>query len=84
MGYHKLSDDDKRVLFYKYAEALDFGDIATVMSLGSEDAARMRHNRAIKKLITRIGGFRPFLDKDISKENSTVDNNEPQEHHQIN
>jgi hypothetical protein len=24
----------------------------------------MRHNRAIKKLITRLGGFRSFLDKD--------------------
>jgi hypothetical protein len=36
------------------------------MNLGSEDAARMRHNRAIKKLITRIGGFRPWLDKDSS------------------
>jgi hypothetical protein len=28
----------------------------------------MRHNRAIKKLITRIGGFRPFLDRETSEE----------------
>jgi hypothetical protein len=35
------------------------------MNLGSEDAARMRHNRAIKKLIIRVGGFRPWLDQDI-------------------
>jgi hypothetical protein len=64
-AYHKLSAEDKTVLFYKYAESLDYGAIASEMELGSEDAARMRHNRAIKKLITRIGGFRPFLDKDI-------------------
>jgi DNA-directed RNA polymerase specialized sigma24 family protein len=65
-AYHKLNKDDKVVLFYKYAESLDYGDIAKEMELGSEDAARMRHNRAIKKLITRIGGFKPYLDRDSS------------------
>jgi DNA-directed RNA polymerase specialized sigma24 family protein len=65
-AYGKLNKDDKVVLFYKYAESLDYGDIAKEMELGSEDAARMRHNRAIKKLITRIGGFRPFSDRDTS------------------
>lgn len=63
-AYNKLSAEDKTVLFYKYAESLDFGAIASEMELGSEDAARMRHNRAIRKLITRIGGFKPFLDRD--------------------
>lgn len=63
-AYGKLNKDDKVVLFYKYAESLDYGDIAKEMELGSEDAARMRHNRAIKKLITRIGGFRPYLERD--------------------
>jgi hypothetical protein len=28
----------------------------------------MRHKRAIKRLITRLGGFRPFLDKDEATE----------------
>jgi DNA-directed RNA polymerase specialized sigma24 family protein len=64
-AYSKLNAEDKRVLFYKYAESMDFGAIATEMDINSEDAVRMRHNRAIKKLITRIGGYRPFLDKDI-------------------
>jgi len=64
-AYRKLSTEDRTVLFYRYAESMDYGDIATEMNLGSEDAARMRHNRAIKKLITRIGGFRPWLDKDF-------------------
>ena len=63
-AYSKLNKDDKVVLFYKYAESLDYGDIAKEMELGSEDAARMRHNRAVKKLITRIGGFRPYLEGD--------------------
>jgi hypothetical protein len=36
----------------------------------------MRHRRAIKKLITRLGGFRSYLDKD---ETEQVRQDEPQE-----
>jgi len=68
VGYSKLSIEDKRVLFYRYAESMDFDAIAKEMEIGTDDAARMRHNRAIKKLITRIGGFRPFLDRESSNE----------------
>lgn len=67
-AYRKLNTEDRTVLFYKHAESFDYGSIATEMKLGSEDAARMRHNRAVKKLITRIGGFRPWLDKDSMEE----------------
>jgi len=75
-AYRKLSTEDRTVLFYRYAESMDYGDVATEMNLGSEDAARMRHNRAVKKLITRIGGFRPWSDKDFEKNDG---DNEPQE-----
>lgn len=67
-GFWKLSIDDRRVLFLRYAEALDFGDIAKELSLGTEDAARMRHKRAINKLIHKIGGFKPFADEDLPPE----------------
>ena len=69
-AYRKLSTEDRTVLFYRYAESMDYGDVATEMNLGSEDAARMRHNRAVKKLITRIGGFRPWSDKDFDNKPS--------------
>jgi DNA-directed RNA polymerase specialized sigma24 family protein len=76
-AYRKLNTEDRTVLFYRYAESMDYGDIATEMDLSSEDAARMRHNRAVKKLISRIGGFRPWSDKDInSKSEDTKDENE--------
>jgi DNA-directed RNA polymerase specialized sigma24 family protein len=74
-AYRKLSTEDRTVLFYRYAESMDYGDIAIEMGIGSEDAVRMRHNRAVKKLITRIGGFRPWLDKDF--DNNTQDNETP-------
>jgi DNA-directed RNA polymerase specialized sigma24 family protein len=78
-AYNKLSTEDRTVLFYKYAESFDYNTIATEMNLGSEDAARMRHNRAIKKLIIRVGGFRPWLDNDIAEEStSSKENNESQ------
>jgi len=67
-AYWKLSKDDRKVLFYRYAESMDFGDIAREMELGSEDTARMRHKRAIKKLINKIGGFKPFYDDDTVEE----------------
>ena len=63
-GFWKLPKDDRKVLFLRHAESMDFGAIAGEMSLGSEDAARMRHKRAIRKLINKIGGFRPFRDED--------------------
>jgi len=75
-AYNKLSTEDRTVLFYKYAESFDYNTIATEMNLGSEDAARMRHNRAIKKLIVRVGGFRPWSDEDSAdKDNETKEEN---------
>jgi len=81
-AYRKLSTEDRMVLFYRYAESMDYNDIATEMKLGSEDAARMRHNRAIKKLIVRVGGFRPWLDKDIEKEVKDTKDEEPTVDHE--
>lgn len=72
-AYNKLSTEDRTVLFYKYAESFDYNTIATEMNLGSEDAARMRHNRAIKKLIVRVGGFRPWSDEDTADKNTEAE-----------
>jgi len=66
-GYWKLHKDDRKLLFLRYAESMDFGDIAGEMKLGSEDTARMRHKRAIRKLINKIGGFKPYRDEDLEQ-----------------
>jgi len=65
-AYWKLAQDDKKLLFLRHAEAMDFPDIAKEMDLGSGDTARMRHKRGIRKLINKIGGFRPYADYDLS------------------
>lgn len=63
-AYLKLNTEDRHILYHKYANSLTNAAIAEELALPSDDAARMRHNRAVKRLITRLGGFRPFLDKD--------------------
>lgn len=75
-AYLKLNTEDKHILYHKYANSLSYAAIAEELTLPSDDAARMRHNRAIKKLITRLGGFRAYLDKD---ETEQVGDNEPKE-----
>ena len=72
-GYWKLPKDDRKLLFLRYAETMDFGDIASEMELGSEDTARMRHKRAIRKLINKIGGFKPYRDEDFESSNQEED-----------
>ena len=66
-AYWKLTKDDRKLLFLRHAEAMDFPDIAKEMELGSEDTARMRHKRAIRKLINKIGGFKPYSDNDFEQ-----------------
>jgi hypothetical protein len=46
---------------------MDFGDISNEMELASEDTARMRNKRAIRKLINKIGGFKPYRDNDLEQ-----------------
>ena len=75
-AFVKLSDEDRNILYQKHANSLAYNAIAELLALPSDDAARMRHSRAIKRLITRLGGFRPWLDKDEAQE---VGSNEPEE-----
>jgi len=66
-AYWKLPNADRKLLFFRYVESMDFGDIATELGLNSEDTARMRHKRAIRKLINKIGGFKPYRDEDFAE-----------------
>ena len=83
-GFIKLSDEDRNILYQKHANSLTYGAIAEELELPSDDAARMRHSRAIKRLITRLGGFRPFLDKDESSQDRQDEPEEKEEEHDDN
>ena len=69
-AYWKLSKDDRRIIFLRHAESSDFKEIANYLSLGTEDAARMRHKRAVKRLVSKLGGYKPYRDEDLDKPNS--------------
>lgn len=78
-AYWKLSKEDRKLLFFRHAESLDFKEIANYLSLGSEDAARMRHKRAIMRLINKLGGRKPYLDEDFKE---AEERTESEEQHQ--
>lgn len=63
-AYWQLSKDDRLILYYRYAESMEFDDIAKTLEIGSADAARMRHKRAIKRIINKTGGFKPYREED--------------------
>lgn len=62
-GYWKLNKEDRRLLFLRYAESMPYSEIGDELEL-SEDAARMRAGRAIKRLVAKIGGTKPYRDND--------------------
>ena len=78
-GFWKLSKEDRKLLFLRYSESMDFQAIADEMKLPSEDTARMRNKRAIKKLINKIGGFKPYRDEDLPEAAETTENQPPVE-----
>lgn len=65
-AYQSLDKDDKLILHLRYADAMDFDEMAITLSLASSDAARMRHKRAIKRIIKKVGGYKPYVDKDYT------------------
>lgn len=69
-AFWKLPKDDRRILFLRHAESLDFAKIGEELNMGTEDAVRMRHKRAIKKLIHKVGGFKPYKDMDDEPQDS--------------
>jgi len=75
-AYRKLSDDNKRLLFLRYAESMEYADIAKELDGGTSDAVRMRTTRAVRKLINTIGGFRPFIDNDSPIKDETNEEDE--------
>lgn len=63
-AYHKLSTDEKQLLFLRYAESMEYADIANELGITSADATRMRTTRVIRKLVKLMGGMKPWLDRD--------------------
>jgi len=67
VAYLKLSDEEKELLYLRFADASEYSDIASALGIESTDAVRMRIKRAVRKLVNKMGGYHPYLDKDSSE-----------------
>ena len=67
-AYWKLSKEDRKLLFLRYAESMEYQDMATELEIATPDATRMRTSRAIRKLVNHMGGTKPFLDMDTTQD----------------
>lgn len=65
-AYHKLSTDERQLLFLRYAESMEYADIANELGITSADATRMRTTRVIRKLVKLMGGMKPWVDRDTT------------------
>ena len=74
-GYWKLNKEDRNIISLRFAENLDFGEMANILELGTDSAARMRLKRSISRLINKIGGYKPFRDIDSPDKNESEEDN---------
>ncbi len=64
LAYKRLSNEDKQAIILRFELGLEFEDVAQVLELNTEVAARQRVRRAVKRIINHIGGYKPFRDED--------------------
>ena len=63
-----LSASDRQVLEMRFALGYEYSDIAKLLEVNTEEAARQRVRRAIKRIINALGGYRPQIDEDSPAE----------------
>jgi len=74
-GLHKLSSEQFYVLCLRFEEGNDNATMAKELEI-SEDAARMRVNRALNNLINYLGGERPVKERDYTAGEKEDENGE--------
>lgn len=63
----KLTDEQRVILYLRFGDGCDNTTLAKELTI-SEDAARMRVNRAMNNLMNILGGSRPQKEKDYTQE----------------
>jgi RNA polymerase sigma factor (sigma-70 family) len=62
-AFNELPEEKQNLLRLRYMEDVGPGELADQLHVSS-DAARMKVNRALKTLINKLGGRRPFYEND--------------------
>ena len=71
-----LSDEDKQALHLRFAIGHDYPEMTRLLELNTEDAARQRVRRAVKRIINKLGGYKPYNDDESSPENLATESTE--------
>jgi DNA-directed RNA polymerase specialized sigma24 family protein len=67
-----LSDEDKQALHLRFALGYEYPEIVKTLELNTEDAARQRVRRAVKRIINKLGGYKPYDDSEDSPSEETA------------
>ncbi len=63
----RLTQEQLSIIYLRFGDGCDNASLATELAI-SEDAARMRVNRAINNLLNFLGGTRPRKERDYTEE----------------
>jgi hypothetical protein len=77
-GLDKLTVEQKSIIFLRYGDGCDNRTFAKELDI-TEDAARMRVNRAVNNLINFLGGSKPRKERDYTEEETNDEANRLQE-----
>ena len=61
----KLPDEQYNILYLRFGDGLENSNLASELQI-SDDAARMRVNRAVNSLLNLLGGSRPRRERDYT------------------
>jgi RNA polymerase sigma factor (sigma-70 family) len=67
VGLNKLTAEQSSIIYLRFGEGCDNASLATELAI-TEDAARMRVNRAVNNLLNYLGGSRPRKERDYTEE----------------
>lgn len=70
----KLPEEQTNLIYLRFGDGLDNSSLASELKI-SDDAARMRINRAVNHLLNLLGGSRPRKEKDYA-DGEVTNNNE--------
>jgi RNA polymerase sigma factor (sigma-70 family) len=62
----KLPEEQYNILYLRFCDVMDNAGVASELQI-SEDAARMRVNRAVNSLLNLLGGSRPRKERDYKE-----------------
>ena len=65
----RLTQEQLSIIYLRFGDGCDNASLATELAI-SDDAARMRVNRAINNLLNFLGGTRPRKERDYTEEES--------------